>query len=387
MISVKPAQLDEIQEVVARVQADPRPEKIDLGIGIYRTPTGGAHLFEAVATAREQIASLRAPTPYLSQSGDKAFIATVSEFVFNDPLPGWAAVQTVGGTGAVRLAMEFAAEINPQVKVHVGTPTWANHLAIPEQLRIPVAKHAYFDVNEQKTDSKAIAHSLNNLAPGDVFVMHGSCHNPSGGDLSLDERLAIIDEVNRANSILLVDAAYFGLGDGIDQDLELLRSILNHADNAFLCLACSKAFGLYGERVGALFTKIKGQSTPDSMQAALNNLMRRLVSSAPRHGAEIVTTILSDPQLKSLWLKELNAANRALIQQRQGLAESIDFWPSNRLTEQKGIFALLPLPREQIQTLDKEFAIHMPYSGRINLTGIKPSEIDKFANALRSVWG
>ena len=372
---------DEIQEIVARVANDERAHKIDLGIGVYRAPNGNTHLFDTVAEASRQVTDTFEPRGYLPQRGDAAALDLLADLVFGSSAQAFASIQTVGGTGAVRLALELSQVANPDASVHVGTPTWSNHIAISERLGLRVATYTYYDVGRgQVTDQ---ARELANFGRGDVLVMHGPCHNPTGADLDLDTRLDLVRQLNEAGGCLLLDLAYYGLGEGLSQDLTEVREVVNAAQAVTVAVSCSKAFGLYGERTGALFVKSESPAAIPIIQSNLELITRQTTSSTPRFGAEIVRTILSDTDLKSRWKHELEDRRRAIYSIRTRLAEALEFWSrAPRFADHRGIFSVLPISDAQIRTIGERHAIHMPMSGRINVTGLTGEAVSRFAAAV-----
>ena len=337
-----------------------------------------------LSQAAQQVTHTIAPRAYLSQKGDGDFLELLAEFVFESSARSLAAIQTVGGTGAVRLALELLKKTNSESAVHVGIPTWSNHVGISERLGLRVTTYPYYAIEQQQITEQAS--QVANFRRGDILVMNGPCHNPSGTDLDLATRLDLVRQVNAASGCVLLDLAYYGLGSGLEQDLAEVRQVINAADTIAVAVSCSKAFGLYGERTGALYIKTESSNSIAVIQSNLELIARQITSSAPRFGSDTVKTILSDEELTSRWAAELEQRRVALKSSRQILADALPFWLDNQISNQKGIFSLLPLTDDQIKLLDTNHAIHLPYSGRINVTGLNVDTIPRFAAALKQVW-
>ena len=292
-----------------------------------------------------------------------------------------AALQTSGGTGAIRLALELAKALNPTGAVHVGVPGWANHVAIAQRLRLECRTFPYFDVAAQQICAQAI--ELQDFRQGDIYILHGPCHNPTGADLSLDQCRSVVRQINDKQGMLLIDTAYFGFGAGLQEDLSRVRELVSLADCAAVAVSCSKAFGLYGDRTGALF--VKGAQAQPAVQAVLQQYARHMTSSAPRFGSDVVSHLLADPTLSAAWRRELEARRQHVQVLRHAVSKALTFWPDNNIADQSGIFSLLPLQEEQILELGQQYAVHLPTSGRVNVTALAENRIPQFVEALAQV--
>jgi aromatic-amino-acid transaminase len=315
----------------------------------------------------------------------------MTSLVFGDDHPAVAsgriaAIQGTGGTGSLRIAMDLAGTANAESKLRLGLPSWPNHASLAAAAGLELVTHDYFDVASQTLDHIAIETAACVAGEGDLFLFHGACHNPTGADLPLEERRHLLSLVAARGAIPLIDAAYYGLGDGLQEDLQILRDAAATVPRAFIAVACSKSFGLYRERTGILFVLCADRQEAERVQAQTEKTSRTLVSMPPAHGAAAVAHVLNDPRLAALWRDELAQMRQRILGLRRELAVlSVRVPILNGIEEQRGIFRMLPLTTEQIRALAREHAIHMAESGRLNLAGLKRGDAERLALALGSV--
>lgn len=382
---------DPLHAVMARFRADPRPEKIDLGVGVYRDATGHSPIMRAVKAAEEAILGEEDSKAYQALHGDDAFVSGMTNLVFGADHPAVrdgriAAIQGTGGTGALRIAVDSAFAADPSARMHLGLPSWPNHATLAGAAELELVTHRYFDTDRQALNLEAITEAATSARPGDLFVFHGPCHNPTGADLSRDERRALLAMLVERGAVPIIDAAYYGLGDGLEADLDIIREAAATVPRAFIAISCSKAFGLYRERVGILFALCANADERSRAQGQMERISRSLVSMPPAHGAGTVAHILRDPRLRALWEEELDAMRRRLLDLRSELGGFSGEVPMLRhVQSQRGIFSMLPLSAEQTETLGRDHAIHMPQSGRINIAGLKTGDPERLARALATV--
>ncbi len=383
---LRDAPADEITAVVAQFAADVRVEKLDLGIGIYRNERGEEQLMQAVDEAAQRVVARHLPKGYLGIRGEATFLERFAHLICGDEYANTAMVQTVGGTGAVRLAYEFAAHLTADLNVHVGTPSWANHIGIAEALGLGVVRHRYYDVELRKLNFSDILSAAQATGRGDVFVIHGPCHNPTGVDLTLDQRLEVLACLEARGALPLFDLAYYGLGQGLAQDLQQLQTQFDHAPVAMIAASCSKAFGLYQDRIGALFIKAESSASAARVQQVIENRARTLTSSSPAHGALLVAEVLSDEALTNSWQTELAAMHQRVIQVRKEMATlSRDIKAvSATIGVESGLFTLLDVTPEIVSRLAVDSAIYLPASGRINLSGLTEDAMRRLVSALEA---
>ena len=382
---------DALHAVMARYRADPRPHKIDLGVGVYRDDSGVSPIMAAVRQAEAALVEQETTKAYQALLGDERFVTAMTSMVFGDDhravLEGRiAAVQGTGGTGSLRIAMDLARIANPKARLHLGVPSWPNHAALAAAASLELVTHTYVDVARQTLEFDAIEAAARGAGVGDLFLLHGPCHNPTGADLSREQRGRILAILMERRAVPLIDAAYYGLGDGLEEDLATLREAATAVPRAFIAVACSKSFGLYRERTGVIFAVCASAEERARVQGQLEKTSRTLVSMPPAHGAATVALILTVPRLRDLWMQELAEMRSRMLGLRSELAALSNQVPMLRgIDEQRGIFRMLPLSPDQIDAVGREHAIHMAPSGRINIAGLKSGDAPRLAEALAAV--
>ena len=397
MLNALPQQpADALLALIKLYAADPRPDKIDLGVGVYRTGQGDTPVFGAIKAAEQRLLDTQTSKSYLGPEGDMGFVHALMPYIFGSEDPTMSGriegMQAPGGTGAVRLAVALAKKAGV-ARIWMGTPSWPNHAQIYADLGLELKGFAHATA-AGVTDMEALRGAIAAASEGDAILLHGCCHNPSGIDYSHAEWDEIADLVAGAKLLPLLDLAYQGLGQGMEQDSYGVRRVLAAVPEAVIAYSCDKNFGMYRDRVGAAYVMV---ATPDQLGAVLSNghaLARANWSMPPDHGAAAVRIILEDAGLTALWLDELDTMRARMKQVRERLAEAgrigsggvgtLDLAP---LGSQNGLFSLLPLSAEQIQQLRSDHGIYMAGSGRINIAGLTMGNIDKFIAALADVTG
>ncbi|MFA3791132.1 amino acid aminotransferase [Aliiglaciecola sp. SL4] len=384
LASTKP---DAIMAVMAQYKADPRDNKIDLGPGVYRDDAGNTPVMEAVKSAEQILHTTQDSKAYIGLVGDKLFLDHLRDLAFGDISSEHhrlTSIQTPGGCGALGLAAQLIRYTSQASKILFGLPTWANHGPLFQAAGIEIESHQFYDADLKKVDFESVVNALLAANAGDVALLHACCHNPTGSDFTLEQWQEITAICNKKGLIPLVDMAYQGFGDGIEEDRQGIRHILQNVEEAIVTVSCSKNFGLYRERTGAIFVLTKDQSTAKLVQDNLCSFARHSYSMPPDHGAAIVATILGDKKLKGIWLAELNVMRERIINTRQTLAAELgaDF---KFLQQQRGLFSLLPLSQAQIKELNSTHGIYMSPDGRINLAGFKHTDIKRFAKVINSL--
>jgi aromatic-amino-acid transaminase len=389
---LKPAATDPLLGLMSRFRADSRPRKIDLGVGVYRDAAGNTPVFAAVKAAEHRLAADQTTKAYVGAEGDPEFVSLLANAVMDDAHSGpggrsaMAGLQTVGGTGALRLAADLLSRTRPGRRIWLSLPTWPNHVPLFTAAGLEVHGVAGFDPVAQRHRTEALLQALAAAAPGDALLLHGCCHNPTGLDPDLGFWETIATEIAARGLIPLIDMAYQGLGRGWSADGAAMRR-LAALPNVLIAYSCDKNFGLYRERVGALF--VAGATTVET-QTLLSHLIalaRANYSMPPDHGAAVVRVILEDPALTRLWHTELKAMQSRLRSLRDALAAhgrvgAVDL---GSLADGHGLFALLPLSPGQIELLQADHGIYLPPSGRINIAGLAEQHIDRFVAALGAV--
>lgn len=379
---------DALLALIALHDADPRADKIDLGVGVYRTADGATPVFASVRQAEGQLLAAQTTKAYLGPEGDMGFVRALMPHIFGAASPvaeRLGGMQAPGGTGAVRLAAALAKRAGVQ-KLAVGTPTWPNHNQICADVGLAVTgfTHAAADGT---ADMAALKAALGTMGKGDAILLHGACHNPTGIDYSPAQWDEIADLLAQTGVLPILDLAYQGLGDGMEEDAYGVRAVLAKVPEALVCYSCDKNFGYYRDRVGALYAM--GANAEDTHKIMTNAyaLARANWSMPPDHGAAAVRLILEDAALTQSWLDEL-ASMRARIGDVRaklaaaGQAGAVDL---TALGEQKGMFAMLPLTKEQVIRLREEHGVYMAGNGRINIAGLTRDNIGAFVAAIAAV--
>jgi aromatic-amino-acid transaminase len=375
--------LDPMLTLLAQLRGDNRPDKIDLGIGVYRDEDGKTPVMACVKQAETLLVRHQPSKDYLSPEGDPGFLRGLAPVVLGphaaDPRLG--GIQTPGGTGALRLAASLIARANPAARVWLGQPTWAPHAGLMQAGGLATVDYPFFDRAGQTVLFDEMMLALEGAAAGDVVLLHGCCHNPTGAEMTAGQWRAVIGLIQRKGLLPLVDIAYQGLGRGFDEDAAGLRALLAAVPEAIVCASCSKNFGLYRDRIGAIWIKA---SSADAARRARNGLMiaaRSMWSMPPDHGASVVRTILESPELTTLWRGEVDAMRARLRRVRQELAAALP--AVGAVARQTGMFTLLPLPPGAATALRVEHGIYLMDNGRINIAGLREATLARFAEAVR----
>lgn len=367
--------------------ADPRPDKIDLGVGVYRTGQGDTPVFASIKAAERRLLETQDSKAYLGPEGDMGFVRALVPYVFGsgaDPsrIDG---MQAPGGTGGVRLAAALAKRAGVR-RVWMGTPSWPNHAQILADLGLELKTFAHA-TKAGVVDMEALRGALGEAGEEDAILLHGCCHNPTGIDYADEQWDEIAPALAQAGVLPILDLAYQGLGDGMEEDAYGVRRVLREVPEALIAYSCDKNFGLYRDRVGALY--VMGRD-PDEVTKTLSNghaLARANWSMPPDHGAAAVRLVLADAGLTRQWQDELDTMRARMRQVRERLAAAgtvggIDLGP---LGQQNGLFSALPLSSGQILALRENHGVYMAGSGRINVAGLTAGNIDRFIAALRTL--
>lgn len=376
---------DPLLALIGLFRADGRPDKVDLGVGVYRAEDGSTPIFRAVKAAERTIWHAEETKAYVGPAGDLGFLSGVWELVCgagNVSRPV-AALQTVGGSGALRVAADLVRR-SGRGRVWVGTPTWSNHAPIFEAAEVRVETYPFFHTPSQTVHLDAMIAALSRAAPGDVALLQACCHNPTGVSLSGETWERIGRVLEERGVVPLVDVAYLGLGRGPEEDVDGLRRLLARVPEALIVVSASKSFGLYRERVGAIYAVAASAAAADTVRSNLLRLARGNYSMPPAHGAAIVRTILADAALRADWASELATMRRRISGLREALAARLaQRWPAlAAMADQEGMFSLLPLAEAGILRLRAEYGVYMPTSGRINVAGLRTADAERAARGI-----
>ena len=371
---------DPLLSLIALYKNDPRAHKLDLGVGVYRDAAGDTPVFGAVKAAEQILLQTQPTKAYLGPEGDFGFLDAIAPVAFGNGAAGEGlfAVQTPGGTGALRLAAELANAGTPGARIWMGTPSWPIHAPIFRQAGMVVETFGYFDAVTQRICFDEMMAALAKVEAGDLVLLHGACHNPTGADLSLDQWAQVAALMNARGAVPLIDLAYQGLGAGLDEDAAGMRLVMETSETAIVAYSCDKNFGLYRERTGALFIRARGHE--ELVRSNILQLARCAWSMPPDHGAAAVRVILEDPSLTGQWRAELDDMRRRLNEVRAALADADP--RLEPLRDQHGLFALLPLSPAQVEAMRRDHAVYMAGSGRINIAGLRADTIQPFVQAL-----
>jgi len=380
---------DALLALIKLFDADPREDKIDLGVGVYRTAYGGTPVFACIKAAEAKLVAEQDTKAYLGPEGDMGFVHALMPHIFGgeDPSLGGRidGMQTPGGTGAVRIAVAMAKKAGIK-RILMGTPSWPNHAQILADTGVELVgfNHAAADGS---ADLAALKDALANAGEGDAVLLHGCCHNPTGVDYTNAQWDEIAAVLGASDVLPIIDLAYQGLGLGMEEDAYGTRKVLAAVPEALIAYSCDKNFGLYRDRVGACY--VMTASAADTAKAMSNGcaLARANWSMPPDHGASAVRLALTDPAMTKQWTDELDSMRARIRQVREKLAASSNAGAVNLapLGQQQGMFAMLPLTKEQILSLREDHGIYMAGSGRINVAGLTMGNIDKFVSALAAV--
>jgi aromatic-amino-acid transaminase len=377
-----PVKSDSLLALIALAEADPRNDKIDVGVGVFRDAVGNTPILKVIKEAERRLVDTQVTKAYLGSAGDKRFAELLRPILLgehsrDDRIAG---LQTPGGCGALRLGFELVRTANPSARVLVGTPTWPNHPPIIRSVGLEMVEYPYYDRDGTAILFQEMIEALSRGAPGDVALLHGCCHNPTGADLNPAQWAEVTNVIVERGLIPFIDIAYQGFGRGLDEDAAGLRGILSRCDEVIVAQSCDKNFSVYRDRVGCLFVKT---GSPDSTARAMAHVFQRsreMWSMPPDHGAAAVHIILEDAQLRAEWLIELAQMRDRINAVRQRIAAAdprLGF-----IGAQFGMFSMLPLSLDQVLKLREDHAIYMADSGRFNVVGLGDDQIDRFTAAV-----
>ena len=387
LADLPPVQSDSLLALIAMCGADPRPDKIDVGVGVFRDRAGNTPILKVIKEAEQRLVDTQVTKAYLGSAGDKRFTELLRPIVLG-PHAGderIAGLQTPGGCGALRLGFELLATANRQARVHVGAPTWPNHPPIIKAAGLEVAEYPYYERGQGITRFEDMLTSLKAAEPGDVALFHACCHNPTGADLDEDQWRESIGVVAERGLIPFIDIAYQGFGRGLEEDAFGVRLALDSCDEVIIAQSCDKNFSVYRDRVGSLFIKTASKAATATAMAHVSQRAREMWSMPPDHGAAAVRIVLDDPELRERWLVELTAMRDRINSVRQRIASA-----DPRLSfigRQFGMFSMLPLSKEQVVQLRTDEAIYLADSGRFNVVGMGDSQLDRFIGAVVDALG
>ncbi|WP_225772581.1 amino acid aminotransferase [Pseudomonas sp. Marseille-Q5115] len=392
--AVELAPRDPILGLNEAFNADPRPEKVNLGVGVYYNEEGKIPLLRAVIEAEQARVAQHAARGYLPIDGIAAYDKAVQTLLFGAESPLLAegrvvTVQAVGGTGALKLGADFIKRLRPEAVVAISDPSWENHRALFETAGFPVREYRYYDATSHGVNRSGLLEDLNALPSGSVVVLHACCHNPTGVDLTREDWQQVLDVVRAKGHVPFLDIAYQGFGDGIPEDAEAVRLFAEAGLTFFVSSSFSKSFSLYGERVGALSMVTASKDESTRVLSQIKRVIRTNYSNPPTHGAMIVATVLNSPELRAMWEAELAEMRSRIRDMRVGMVDRLaasgaaqDF---SFIKQQRGMFSYSGLTTAQVHRLRNEFGIYALDTGRICAAALNQSNLGAVTEAIIKV--
>ena len=382
---------DKILQLIGMYRDDPRDTKVDLGVGVYKDANGLTPVMRAVKAAEKTLWETQDTKAYTGLAGDPGYNAALVQMILGDGFADRAtSVATPGGTGAIRQALELIRLASPEATVWLSNPTWPNHPSIIKYLGMKMAEYRYFDATTRGVDFAGVMEDLGHVAAGDIVLLHGCCHNPTGANFSAAEWDAVATLLIQRGAIPFVDLAYQGFGDGLEADAASTRMIAARFPEVLIAASCSKNFGIYRERTGILIA-LTDPGRRAVVQGNLNFLNRQNYSFPPDHGARVVTMILNDPTLRADWMAELEEVRLNMLTLRRTLAEALRLATNSDrfdfVADHRGMFSRLGLTEDQVNTLRETHGIYMVGDSRINIAGLNARTVPILAKAIASVTG
>ena len=385
---LKPQPADKILALMAAYREDPREQKVDLGVGVYKDAKGVTPVMRAIKAAERQLVETQTTKAYTGLAGDPAYGEALSSLILGDARDAdrLACVATPGGTGAIRQALELIKMAAPGATIWLSAPTWPNHPSIIKYLGLPMAEYRYFDNATRDVDFAGMMEDLAKIKAGDVVLLHGCCHNPTGANLNMDQWQQVVDLLNAKGATPFIDIAYQGFGDGLDADGAATRLVASSVPQAIIAASCSKNFGIYRERTGLLMTITENSAAKPNAQGTLNFLNRQNYSFPPDHGARLVTMILNDDALRKDWMDELEDVRLGMLKLRTQLADELrqrsnsdrfDF-----IAKHRGMFSRIGASPEQVEQMRVKNGIYMVGDSRMNIAGLNAETVPVLAQAI-----
>ena len=387
---------DKIMALMSLYKADERKEKIDLGVGVYKNNKGQTPIMDAVQKASRILNNTQKTKSYVGLSGNLRFIDNISQLVLADAVPKNQIIgaQAPGGTGAFHQLLLLIRSMEKDKRVWISSPSWPNHAAILNHLGIQFNNYNYFDYDTCEVNFSRMMSDLQKISPGDVLLLHGCCHNPTGANLSLENWTELTQFCEKKNILPLIDLAYQGFGDGINDDVKGVQYMASNLPEVCIGISCSKNFGLYRERVGAALMVVSDKKIHKLVEENLKSFNRVTFSFPPDYGASLVEIILGgnnsqNKELIHLWEKELNSMRNGMLELRKLLSDSLRRSTNSTrfdfIERHRGMFSLMGLSVDQVARLRTEFGIYMVGDSRINIAGLNKDQIDYFSSSIASV--
>ncbi|MBU2676712.1 MAG: aspartate/tyrosine/aromatic aminotransferase [Gammaproteobacteria bacterium] len=388
---LQPAPADAILGLIAEHNNDPRADKVDLGVGVFRTAEGETPVLDVVKIAEQHLIDTQSSKAYIGTAGDASFNAAMQELTFANACDAdrLVTIQAPGGSGSLRVAASLILRARPEATVWVSEPTWANHMPLLGGAGLTLKPYPYYDTARHVINVDQMLDALGQVATGDLVLLHACCHNPSGLDPSEEEWRAISDVIVERELVPFVDMAYQGFADSLDADAFVVRHLAERVPEMIVTNSCSKNFGLYRDRVGSLSILAADTTSRNTINTQVNNVVRTIYSVPPDHGAVVVSLILNDPELRAAWRLELAAMRGRLREMRVLLTDALkerapdhDF---SHLVRATGMFCFLGITADQVARLKKDYGVYMVDSSRINIAGITAHNVNYLADSIAAV--
>jgi len=391
---LQPLPADAILGIMTMFRADQNPRKVDLSVGVYQDDTGNTPVFDCVKRAERALIDEETTKTYVAIAGNAVFNRQMETLLFGASSAVLAdgrvaTVQAPGGSGALSVAGHLIQRAQQGSRVFLSEPSWPNHLPLLRLSGLKIEHYPYYDLDEHRIDFDAMVESIERMRAGDLLLLHGCCHNPSGADLSAAQWKVVAELCSRLGIVPFIDFAYQGLAQGVEQDAQCVRLISDVVPEFVVVSSCSKNFGLYRERVGACCIVSETRKQRDAIQSNLANVARSIYSMPPDHGAAIVAKVLGDAELRRSWIAELDtmrkrlgSLRRLLVDEIHERTQAVDF---SFVANQSGLFSFLGLSREQIVRLREEFHVYMVESSRVNIAGVNANNVGVIADAVAAV--
>ncbi|MDE0785290.1 MAG: aspartate/tyrosine/aromatic aminotransferase [Porticoccaceae bacterium] len=392
--NLKPVALDPILGLMAAFKSDVRTQKIDLGVGVYQDDHGRTPVMASVKEAESRLMELETTKSYQGMAGDPEYNQRMMGLLFGEEHSilksgRVKSIQAPGGSGALRVAAEVVRKARPESKLWIGMPTWPNHIPLLGSAGLDINQYPYYDMASRQINTQAMMDTLRKVPAGDLVLLHGCCHNPTGADLTHEQWDEIADIALERGFIPFIDTAYQGLGDGLDEDAYGMRMMAERLPELVIASSCSKNFGLYRERTGSVTFIAESPERTDVVVSQAMATARSIYSMPPAHGALLVSMVLGDEHLRRQWQAELEEVRLRVKAMRALLCDSLqdndagmDFSHINR---QKGMFSFLGISTPQLERLRHEFGIYIVSSTRINLAGVNSNNIAYLKQSLLTV--
>ncbi|QQN50739.1 amino acid aminotransferase [Stutzerimonas balearica] len=392
--AVEMAPRDPILGLNEAFNSDTRPNKVNLGVGVYYNEDGRIPLLRAVAEAEQARIAAHAPRGYLPIEGIAAYDGAVQKMLFGADSALLAdgrvvTIQALGGTGALKVGADFLKRLLPDATVAISNPSWENHRALFESAGFPVHQYAYYDAASHGVDRAGMLADLKALPARSIIVLHACCHNPTGVDLGIDDWKQVIEVLREKDHIPFVDIAYQGFGDGIEEDAAAVRLFAETGMTFFVSSSFSKSFSLYGERVGALSIVTGNRDESARVLSQVKRVVRTNYSNPPTHGATVVASVLNSPELRAMWETELGEMRERIRKMRLGMVEQLaakgaktDF---SFVARQRGMFSYSGLTAEQVERLRVEFGVYAISTGRICAAALNERNLGYVSDAIVQV--